>query len=285
MSTAPIHAASVELLRQAFAERLERGQIEVPMLPQTASRVLSVCNETSCDARKLADLIQHDAGLAGHVLSVANSAAYAPREPIVSLSQAISRLGFRVICEIAVAVAVKGKVFAVRGHEERARQLWSHSAMAGAWAKEIARARRRNVEGAFLCGLLHDIGKPAVMQTVLEICTQRALAAEPVACESVMHEFHAQVGTQVLESWKFPAWMGAAVLHHHDPDRAGEHVEWARTTQLADLLAHASTHPDALADEVLRRHPVFADLDLYVDETDALFARREQVVEVARAFQ
>lgn len=285
MSTVPTHAAGLEFLRDGLAERLARGLVEVPMLPQTASRVLTLCNEATCDARKLAELIQHDAGLAGHVLSVANSAAYAPREPIVSLSQAISRLGFRIICEIAVAVAVKGKVFAVRGREELARQLWTHSAMAGAWAKEIARARRRNVEGAFLCGLLHDIGKPATLQTILEMCAARSLAVEATDADQVMHEFHERVGAHVLESWTFPAWMSAAVLHHHDPDRAGEHVEWARTTQLADLLAHASTRADALTDDVLRRHPVFADLDLYVDEMDALFARRELVVEVARAFQ
>ena len=38
-----------------------------------------------------------------------------------------------------------------------------------AYAKEIARLRRSNVEGAFLCGLLHDIGKPVLLQTLVDI--------------------------------------------------------------------------------------------------------------------
>lgn len=285
MSSIPLEAAPLEVLRRSLAERITAGRIDVPMLPQTASQVLSVCNEASCDARKLAELIQHDAGITGHVLSVSNSAAYAPREPIVSLPQAISRLGFRVICEIAVAVAIKGKVFALRGREDRARRLWTHSAQAGAWAKEIARARRKNVEGAFLCGLLHDVGKPAVLQCTLELASASRSTPTEVDCDALMHEFHAALGAQILERWKFPVWMIAAVRHHHDPDQAGEHVEWSRTTQLADLLAHSSTHPDPLADAALRQHPVLADLDLYVDEVDALFARREQVLQVASAFQ
>jgi putative nucleotidyltransferase with HDIG domain len=285
MTLPPVDSSQIESLRAQLQLRVATGRIEVPLLPQTASQVLSFCDDAESDALGLAALIQRDPTMAGHVLSVANSAAYAPREPIVSLPQAIARLGFRVVCDIAMAVALKGKVFSVRGHEGRVRVLWTHSASSGAWAKEIARTRRKNVEGAFLCGLLHDVGQPAVLQASLELFDQRGLAHDEVALDAWTQEFHAEVGGLMLQRWGFPDWMIAAVRHHHDPNAAGEHGEHACTTHMADLLAHASTHPDAQADAVLAQHPALSELGIYADEFQALLAKRGKVLEIARAFK
>jgi len=285
MAHTTLDSTSYDAVRAELRERVAQGSIEVPLLPQTASQVLEVCKDSSCDAQRLADMIQRDPALAGHVLAVANSASYAPRETIVSLPQAISRLGFRVICDIALAVALKGKVFAVKGQEQRVQSLWAHSAGTAAWAKEIARARRKNVEGAFLCGLLHDVGKPAVMQASLELFAQHGLDADDAALDAWALEFHTEVGALMLARWSFPEWMACAVRFHHDPAAAGEHVEQARTTQLADLLAHASVYPDPRADAVLAQHPALSDLGLYADEFQALLAKRGKVLELARAFQ
>jgi HD-like signal output (HDOD) protein len=271
--------------RAQLVQRIGERRLELPLLPQTAADVLTVCNDSSCDAARLSALIQRDQALAAHTLHVANSAAYAPREPIVSLQQAVSRLGFKTMCDIAVAVAMRSKVFVLRGQEERLRAMWVHSAMSGAWAKEIARARRRNVEGAFLSGLLHDIGSPVVLQAALELWRGRHVPPDEGLLDALILEFHAEVGGIVLATWKLPDWMCAAVRWHHEPELSGEHAEYARTAMLADLLAHASEAPDAITDDVLRTHPVLADLDLYDEETEALFARREIVLKTAEAYR
>jgi HD-like signal output (HDOD) protein len=278
-------AAQETHLREQLLQRIAERRLELPLLPQTAADVMTVCNDTSCDAARLAALIQRDQSLAAHTLHVANSAAYAPREPIVSLQQAVSRLGFKTMCDIAVAVAMRSKVFVLKGQEERLRTMWVHSAMSGAWAKEIARARRHNVEGAFLSGLLHDIGAPVVLQASLELWRGQHVPPDEALLDRLIMEFHAEVGGIVLASWKLPDWMCAAVRWHHDPESAGEHVDFARTAMLADLLAHASEAPDETTDNVLRTHPVLSDLDLYDEETDALFARREIVLKTAEAYR
>jgi len=270
--------------RAQLLERIGARRLELPMLPQTAADVISLCSDPRSDAARLADLIQRDQALAAHTLHVANSAAYAPSEPIVSLQQAISRLGTRTLCDIAVAVALRSKVFALQGQEQRLRAMWLHSALGGGWAKEIARARRRNVEGAFLSGLLHDIGQPVVLQAALDLGRGSRLPSE-AQLDGLIREFHAEVGASVLASWKLPEWMCAAVRWHHDCESAGAAVEFARTAQLADLLSHASQAPDAETDAALRTHPVLSDLDLYDEEIEALFARREAVLATAQAFR
>ena len=47
--------------------------------------------------------------------------------------------------------------------------LFGDSPGVDAFAKEIARMRRANVESAFLCGLLHDIGKPVILQALADL--------------------------------------------------------------------------------------------------------------------
>jgi putative nucleotidyltransferase with HDIG domain len=277
-------AARTTTLRTLLVERLTHGELELPLLPATASQVLQVCNEQSADARKLAELIQLDPALAAHVLRVANSAAYCPSEPIVSLQQAVARLGFAAMCGIALAIAMQGKVFAVPGQEVRVRQLWSHSVLAGGWARELARARRKNVEAAFQCGLLHDVGKPVVLQAALLIAKARAVLPTRDELEGLLTTLHAQVGQTLLQSWKLPAWMVSAVAHHHQPEHADAHVDEARLAHLADELAHWTVAPDEPRTRALLANASASALGFYADDVAALLAKRDAVLELAKAY-
>jgi HD-like signal output (HDOD) protein len=124
-----------------------------------------------------------------------------------------------------------------------------------------------------------------VLQAALELWRGRHVPPDEGLLDALILEFHAEVGGIVLATWKLPDWMCAAVRWHHEPELSGEHAEYARTAMLADLLAHASEAPDAITDDVLRTHPVLADLDLYDEETEALFARREIVLKTAEAYR
>lgn len=271
-------------LRKRFLKHIEEGKLVLPLLPDTAASVISLCGDDDCDAERLAALIQRDVSLAGHVLHISNSAAFAPTEPIVSLTQAVSRLGFSAMCGIAIGVAVQGKMFKIKGHEELLKQLWAHCAAAGAWAKEVARLRRRNVEGAFLCGLLHDIGRPIVLQSIIDLTRTQEVKAPIEEIEALMEEFHTQVGAKMLEGWGMPDWMVAAVRYHHRHEDAGEFLEEAATACLGDLLAHWSLEADPDDAKILSNLPAFGVLGLYADELGPLFERSEEVAAIAEAF-
>lgn len=268
-------------LLERLLERIETGRLSLPLLPQSATQVLALCNDSECDMRELSSCIERDPALAGNVLRVANSATYAPAEPIVTVHQAASRLGFSVLCEIAVAVAVRGQVFKLPGREAQLARIWRHSALCAAWAKEIARRRRRNVEGAYLCGLLHDIGRPVLMQTVHEL-SGGSNAAVPEE-EQLLDRFHAEVGARLLLEWKMPEWMIHAIDCHHQPERAEQYAEQAWITLLADDFARWSAAPDEALAEQLRAHPSLSTLSLYEEDIAALLQRAEHVQHHAEA--
>ncbi len=276
-------------LAARLRERLERGEVELPLLEGAASEVLAACGREDRDASWLSERVGRDPSLAAHVLRIANSAAFAPREPIVSLSQAISRLGLKTLRDVAIAAALQAQVFAVPGHEVRLAALWRHSATTGAWAGEIARARRRNVEGAFLCGLLHDVGAAVLLQLVCTLERELGLGFDAQSLEPALDLLHAEVGGSLAARWQLPDWVGSAIAAHHavaewtGADPAGSQADEARTIWLADRLAHLSADEGGGPSQLFG-HPVAAALALYPDELEELWDRRLRVDALAGAF-
>jgi putative nucleotidyltransferase with HDIG domain len=274
-------------VRRELGDRIERNALELRVLSHAAAQVASLSADGKSDARTLADKINHDPALAFHVLRVANSALYAPVEPIVSLQQAVSRLGFAHIGQIAFSIAVKSRVFQVPGHEAWVAQMWQLATLGGAWAREVARVRRHNAEAAFMCGLLHDIGRPVLLQAAVDASKKRVL--ERADLEAILDELHTLAGAKLARAWNMAPWMQAAILHHHDVSYAGEHADECLTTSFVDELAgwtleHGDEAPaDALA-RLHSSHHVKA-LGLYDGDLVALLGHAQAVKAFAGALQ
>ena len=81
-----------EKLKKMLLERIEGGKLVLPAMPATASKVLE-CLESGSHLDRVAGLLEQDPVLALEVLRLANSASFAPRARIESISQAITMLG------------------------------------------------------------------------------------------------------------------------------------------------------------------------------------------------
>ena len=270
-------------LATTVAQRIAAGAYKVPLLPQVASQVVTLTASANVDAGKISALIHRDPSLAGQVLRIANSAAYAPRMPIVSLQQAVARLGLNVIAEIAFAASLQSGIFKVPGHEADLKSIWRHSLASGIWGKEIARVRRANVESAFLCGLLHEVGKPALLQLLIDVARELGGTPEALWLQAHLAEHHRPLGRKVAQAWELPSPVLAAITHYVDYSQAGTLAIEAKTTCLGDRLATWITQADAFDETSLREHPVFVDLNLYPDDVNALLAKRDVVLGVVEA--
>lgn len=276
------HEFQVEIER-----RLEAGPLELPMLPHVATQILAGGLSESTDIRALSELLQRDQALAGHTLRVANSAAYGGTARIQSIQQALFRIGLAQMREIVVAVALKSRVFRTDGYQDLAGDLWRHSAVAGICAKEIARTLRYNVEGAFVCGLLHDVGKPVILALVLDLSAGAHAQVPRATCVEILARHHARVGRTLAERWALPDQVTESIAHHHTPEAAQQHGLAVQVTCFANLLAHAALAPEATYEaerDALRAHPVCGALNLYPEDVDALLERRAAMLELAEAF-
>lgn len=257
------------LLDAHFADR----ELVLPLLPTYATQVVALCSDPESDARSLSQLLQRDPALSAHVLSVANSAALGAREPIVSLQQAIARMGVRTLANVALSVAVRTKIFRAGRQLERVQQLWRHCAHTAAWSREIARLRRHNVESAFLGGLLHEVGAPVVLQAIDELQAGANLEFTPEQVDAALMRLHCEVGARLVTTWKLPEWTSAAARFHHAPETASECVDEVYTVHLAFRLAR---HADGL-EELGDVDPALAALGMYQEDLDALIEQSEAI--------
>jgi putative nucleotidyltransferase with HDIG domain len=277
-SPSPLSEAAATHLA-ALRERLRDGTLELPLLPEVPHRVREATQRDGGDARALTDLIRRDAAFAGHLLRVANSPAYAGRSPIGSLQQAVSRLGVRTIGEIALVIACRTRAFAVRGHDAALRALFQHSLATALHAREIARVRRLNVEDAFLGGLMHDIGRPILIQALVDAGAGGSLP--PLSSSDfdvVVRELHAEAGAAVVRGWGLSERLALSVRFHHDPAGAGPAETDAALIAFADELAHHCLPLHPSPDESLRAHAAAVSLNLYPEDVDALVAHGQDVI-------
>lgn len=275
--------SSVERLEQSLIQKIETGEIELPLLPQAASQVMALASEPAADAAKLSALIHQDQALAAHVLRIANSPAYMPRSPVVSLQHAVAMLGITLLSEIAFTASLKSGAFKVPGHEDEVKRLWRHSLASGAFAKEVARLRRVNVESAYLCGLLHEIGKPVVLQTATALAQAQRIAIEKSILHGWIDGYHSRVGTLIAEKWGLPKQVATAIQYYDDYDHADSFRQECLLTCSSDRLASHVLAPEDMPDESLRAETVFAELNLYPNDIDQLLSMKDHVLAVVNA--
>jgi len=270
-------SSQVESLSDALRQLINSGGIEVPMLPEVANKALILAQNPDSDASEMARLIQSDQSLAGHVMRIANSAAYTPMSNLVSLQQAIARLGMGVISEIALAAAIGAKMFNTPGYEDYVADIWRHALATSLWSKEIARHCRSNVEVAFLAGLLHSVGRPAVLQAILDLAEQQKVSLTKGEIQQLENTYCQQVSQAVVNSWKMPTLVIDAVSEYTD-----QNSDLPTGEQTAQITAGArfATHmlkPENLDREILLTLPALTTLNLYQDEVETLLGKTEAV--------
>jgi len=277
------HATVTDVFRQALAEKVETESLDLPMLPEVARETLSMTRDETSDASELAKLIYRDQSLAAHLLQIANSAAYLGNNKIVSLQQAVARLGFRVISEITLAMVVKAQLFNVKGQEKTLAYLWQHALASGAWSKEIARTLRYNVESAFLCGLLHEIGKPVTLQAMIDIGAKNEITPSLEDITTLMDEFHTPIGVMLATKWKLPDPVIESIAYYQSYEFATSFAKEAMIVHCSDAFTTTMIRDPKMDEDYLRNLPAIAELNLYPDDVTALIEKQPLIKDTIEA--
>jgi putative nucleotidyltransferase with HDIG domain len=270
---------SLEDLLLAIVDKLARKEFDLPPLPQVASRVLALTTDPDADASQLTSLIQQDPVLTAKIFQASNSAASGASRKIESLSQAVSWLGLNTIAGSAYALSMQAGVFDVRGYEQEVKGLWTHALATGFYGKAIAGHIGQNPDTAFLCGLLHDIGKPFVVHTVNQQQKNASTRIPWSVMLTLFKDSSKEVGRQLALEWEFPDPVKEAI--HLYPDhayhRASSPTNSTVITNLAHHLASQFVDPQAISDDRLRALPVLQALQLPDETTDALLCLQKTI--------
>lgn len=189
---------------QQLAEDLNTKNIRLPSFPDVVINIRTALEDPTCSSERLADVVRTDAVLVARLLMAANSAFHNRAGiEIVDLNLAISRLGFEVVRNTAITLAVE-QIFNASQHEElrdSIKKIWSGSLSRASMCFVIARqSDNLNPDNAFLCGLLHEVGKLYILTKARDFPN---LMGDADSLGTVLEQWYASVGKSIVEAWGF----------------------------------------------------------------------------------
>lgn len=225
----------------------------LPSLPTVAARINAELENEALTAKRLGAIIAEDPSLTSRLLRLANSAFYGMPRQIASVERAVMMLGFDTVKNLALSLSIFS--FFKQGISPAidVLGLWNHSVGVAVAARVLAAITNPKLaEQAFLFGILHDIGKIALISQCLsemeEVVRQVNQDGQPQAeAEDKVFGFtHQKIGALLIREWKFPESIVQAVKAHHDLPPALKDAD-QETMHLTQALCVANQLAKALA--------------------------------------
>jgi HD-like signal output (HDOD) protein len=252
----PAVSGYYETLEKAMSERLEKGDFQLPILPVIAAKLIGKLSHGNEDLDAIAELMQGDQTLAGHVLRFANSVLYGGHIPAETLQEAIARVGFNVIGELATVLTFGNNIFRSKGLQSLMDDIQEHAVLTAFLARDLGKATSGPSDQLFLCGLLHTVGKPILLQLVTTMGVMIPMRPPYDELREIVERLHHRAGSIACDRWNLPATVKASCTHYNDPDKAGEQADLVRdvnqASQLASIVQQAGTLEPADVEAVLK---------------------------------
>jgi putative nucleotidyltransferase with HDIG domain len=210
----------------------------IPVFPQAAMRMLSLIRDPLVDIPRVVEAASLDPATAGLVMQLANSALFGSRTRLSTLSQAIMRLGFATTYKVVTTASLRPAFVS-----PKLAGLWPHSLEVADLSQQLAfQTGRVDPAEAYLAGLLHDVGRMALLSAPLyDSARLEGLAGcgcpELYAEELLLRTNHAELGAQITAQWRLPEAMTCAIRLHHHPEKA--ETPLAHLLYLAEYLSGA----------------------------------------------
>ncbi len=219
----------------------------LPDLPAVAARVLGLTGRGQPARQELIQAIGADRTVTSRLLWLARRKC--PRARIEGIESAAEALGDDGITSAVLGMKVFEAFTSTVGGLDLG-SFWRHCLAVAEIARAAAARREQGLEAgeAFLCGLLHDVGKLALGQClpksyrrVLQAAGEERRAVLAVE-QSLLGTDHAVVGRRLGQHWAFPQRLQEAIwLHHQPPDALPSAAQGAGAlaalVQLADAIA------------------------------------------------
>jgi putative nucleotidyltransferase with HDIG domain len=234
---------SLSLLSSEFVRLID----DLPQFPENIATVNRLLNDPDSKMSDIAMHISNDVSLTAELLRMVNSAAFAMTTPCRSISDAVRMVGIRGLKNLLYSI---GSLTNLSAGEDRAKKdIWTHAYAVAFYSYNMARnfcaTDKRIIEDAYVCGLLHDMGKiifqtahPGLISNLEKLCTERSIP-RGVFELLLAGVNHGEIGALIAEKWNFPDVIVNVIRYHHEPDIAPE--EYHKLTSLvylADMTVH-----------------------------------------------
>jgi HD-GYP domain-containing protein (c-di-GMP phosphodiesterase class II) len=243
---------SIKDIVSGIIQKFRNNDLNLPVLPEVVKNIQDVINSPSSGMDRLAEVIEKDAVISVRLIHVANSVLYRGTERILTVKQAIPRIGAKETQSIVATIAnkslyeVKDKIF-----KKMMERLWKHSLATAFAARSIAgELRLGDTEKYYFMGLVHDIGKVLILKTLGDAhYKDQTLNIDDMIAE--VRTAHTGFGSSILRKWGFGENYCRVCLLHSGPKFKPNTDKEILVTNLAGNIAKkagfgVTSNPDSI---------------------------------------
>ncbi len=222
---------------------------EIPPFPKVVSRFIERVRDPKASLEELAEIISGDPALSAFVLRMANSPLHRrgfAAATTLTIPHAVNILGVRILESVVLSYALKSLL---RRSTLTEALLWEHSlASAVASAELVTLIHSKKVQTAYVCGLLHDVGKTVLYQRFPRRMTRiiedqyNGLweGNQQISLEMERKRLgidHCRVGAVALDVWQCGEEAVISCAYHHRPAQALRRSIMPAIVRMGDLIA------------------------------------------------
>jgi len=220
-----------------------QGINEIPTMLTVATEIDRLTNDPNSSAEGVSNVIKNDPALTAKVLKIANSALFAGTQRIVSLNQAVARLGYGEIRRVTIAIAFLNSFKSLFVDYEK---FWIHSITTAYIAQKLNELSKTNMpsDRLFTGALLHDIGIlildqyfTTIYKKIFDMSINKKYDLSIVE-QKILGITHAEVGALLLKKWNVPDQITDIIYYHHQPQNSKIAQRDTKIVYLANFIAN-----------------------------------------------
>lgn len=206
---------------EIIGEYVESDRVTLPPFDKTALRIQQEIQKPDVKISKIEKLIIADPAMSSQILKVANSAFFRGLSKVMTIREAIVRMGLDEITRIML-ILTQRKLYDTKDTfiKNYRNILWQHSLVCALSSQWVAREAgfEEATQEVFFASLMHDIGKLFLITVIEKIKTSKEVPFIPskAVINEIINGQHSEQGYNLLKKWNLPDKYCQVAKEHHE---------------------------------------------------------------------
>lgn len=208
----------------ALSENRFKSLENLPTLPGIAIKILEAVRDEKNSLKKIGEVLSYDPPLSAKILGLINSAFYGLPAKVTTVAHAVNLLGLNTVSKVALSFSLLRLGKSAPKNDFNYFEFWRDSLVTAVAGRLMAgRLHPALSEDAFTLGLLHEIGRLSLNQSIpkqysLVLQERKDSFSDYFAAEDkILGLNHMELGSYLIRQWGLPDCYVDAVQTHHLP--------------------------------------------------------------------